>query len=299
MTSDSTGPAGPALSPSSISLDHAGAIVRDLAAGAARWEKLGFALSPLSRQRGKMPGRAEEGPWATANRCAIFKHGYLELIGVVDPAAFNPWTRFLDRFEGLHLLALRVPNADAAYAELHERTRTLNSPVQRERRLDVDGVERTMGFRNIFSIDEHYPEGRYIVLEHQTPEYLWQPRYQTHPNGALALETVFVCADDVPAQRNRLATLLAQPGSEGPDSVVHFSPSGGGSIQLHSSDLFEERYGWRAPTSPCFAGVRLRFASRAQAARIMEDNGVNVLRRGGEWYVAPVDTNGFVMRISE
>ena len=170
------------------SLDHLGTIVSDLAAGAARWERLGFQLSPLSRQRGRMPGRDEDGPWATANRCAIFRHGYLELIGIVDAAAFNPWTKFLARFEGLHLLALRVPDADAAYAELSGRTATLNAPVQRERKLDVDGVEATMRFRNIFSRDESYPEGRYIVLEHQTPEYLWQPRYQAHPNGALALE---------------------------------------------------------------------------------------------------------------
>lgn len=56
-----------------LSLDHAGVIVRDLAAGAARWEGLGFALSPVSRQRGRMPDRDEDGLWATANRCAIFK----------------------------------------------------------------------------------------------------------------------------------------------------------------------------------------------------------------------------------
>jgi len=83
-------------------LDHLGAIVRNLAEGAARWEKLGFALSPTSRQGGKMPDRNEEGPWATANRCAILQKGYLELIGVVDETAYNPWTKFLARFEGLH-----------------------------------------------------------------------------------------------------------------------------------------------------------------------------------------------------
>lgn len=217
-----------------LSLDHAGAIMRDLSAGSKRWERLGFALSPVSRQRGKMPGRDEDGAWATANRCAIFKQGYLELIGVVDDTCFNPWTRFLDRFEGLHLLALRVADADAAYAKLNKRadpsTVTLNPPVQRQRKLDVDGVERTMGFRNIFSKDEHYPEGRYIVLEHQTPEYLWQPRYLSHPNGALALESVFVCADNVPAQRARLTGIVENPAKEGTDGVLRFSPAGGGEI---------------------------------------------------------------------
>ena len=105
----------------------------------------------------------------------------------MDAAAYNPWTKFLSRFEGLHLLALRIPEADAAFAELSARTNTFNAPVSRSRNLDVDGEQKAMRFRNIFSRDEAYPEGRYIVLEHQTPEYLWQPRYQTHANGALAL----------------------------------------------------------------------------------------------------------------
>lgn len=296
--------ASPGQSPlDSLSLDHCGAIVRDLAAGAARWEKLGFALSPVSRQRGKMPGRDEESAWATANRCAIFQSGYLELIGVVDAGSFNPWSGFLDRFEGLHLLALRVPNADAAYAALVKRAaslnETLNPPVQRARKLDVDGVERTMGFRNIFSKDAHYPEGRYIVLEHQTPEYLWQPRYQTHPNGALALEAAMICAEDLRTQRERLGALFGEAGSEDQDGVVHFSPPGGGAIQLHAAADFRARYGWTPPALPAFAGVRVRFASRTEAARHIEHNAIAVQRQGADWFVAPAHANGFVLRISE
>lgn len=288
--------------PVQMSLDHAGAIVRDLALGAARWERLGFALSPLSRQRGKMPGRDEEGLWASANRCAIFRQGYLELIGLVDPACFNPWEKFLDRFEGLHLLALRVPDADAAHAAFAARgdslQATLNPPVQRARTLDVDGVERTMGFRNIFSKDEHYPEGRYIVIEHQTPEYLWQPRYQTHPNGALALQAVLVAAGDVPAQAARLQALLGTPGVAC-GGVTRFAPAGGGSIELHAAQGFEARHGWAPPALPGFCGVEVRFEDRAQAARCMEDNGVRVRRGTDGWFVAPAHTNGFILRICE
>jgi hypothetical protein len=284
--------------PHSSSLDHLGAIVRDLAAGAARWEKLGFALSPLSRQSGRMPGRDDEGPWATANRCAIFQQGYLELIGVVDPASFNPWTRFLGRFEGLHLLALRVPNADAAFAALSSRTDTLNAPVQRARKLDVNGKEELMRFRNIFSRDEAYPEGRYIILEHQTPEYLWQPRYQTHPNGAVALEAALVFAENVEEQSARLETLIGQPPVRGNDGVMRFSPAGGGSLEIHSSAGFASRFGWAPSAAPCFAGAAVRFAHRERAARRMEDNGIPVQKQGEDWFVLPEHTNGFILRLT-
>lgn len=285
-----------------LSLDHAGAIVRDLAAGATRWEKLGFALSPVSRQRGRMPGRDEEGLWASANRCAIFRQGYLELIGLVDATCFNPWEIFLDRYEGLHLLALRVPDADAAYAGFAQRSEflrsSLNPPVQRARKLDVDGVERTMGFRNIFSKDQHYPEGRYIVIEHQTPEYLWQPRYQIHPNGAIALQAVLLCADDVPAQGARLEALLGKPGTAS-GGVLSFAPTGGGSIELHAADGFEARYGWAPPALPGLCGVEIRFEDRSRAARHMEDNGVRVHRNADEWFVSPADANGFILRVCQ
>lgn len=285
--------------PSAISLDHVGAIVRDLAAGAALWERLGFMLSPVSRQRGRMPGRDEESAWATANRCAIFQQGYLELIGVVDAGAFNPWTQFLDRFEGLHLMALRVPSADAAWQSLSECTVPLNPPVQRARNLDVDGEQRTMRFRNIFSRDEGCPEGRYIVIEHQTPEYLWQPKYLQHPNGALAFEAALACADDPDALAGRLAALSGTAPTNTVEGALRISPPGGGRIDVHSTASFAARYGWRPAAEPCFAGAEVRFADRTRAARLMEDNGVPVRRNGDEWFVAAGDANGFILKLTQ
>jgi hypothetical protein len=260
-----------------LTLDHVGAIVRDLSAGAERWERLGFTLSPVSRQRGTVPGEYGMQPWASANRCAIFEQGYLELIGIVDERAHNPWSRFLDRFEGLHLLALRCANADEAYAALPDPA-FLAPPVQRERRLLVDGVERTMRFRNIFSRDAQCPEGRYIVIEHQTPDYLWQPSLTVHANGARALLDATVVADDA-AVAARLASL-------------------GGAPRLCSSAEFADAWGW-APKAPAFAAVTVSFAKLDAAARMMETRGVKLCEgRSGLW-VAPADANGFVLRMVE
>ena len=137
-----------------------------------------FSLTPVSRQRGAVPGREGFHPWATANRCVILRDTYLELIGVVDPAAFNPWAKFIAKNEGLHILALRCATRRLHTRFCPTRTDALLPPVPRERVLDVDGEPRTMRFRNIFSRDDVWPEARYLVIEHQTPEFLWQPRYQ-------------------------------------------------------------------------------------------------------------------------
>ncbi|MEO7402116.1 MAG: VOC family protein [Burkholderiales bacterium] len=281
----------------SAQLDHVGAMVRNLATGVARWEALGFTLTPESRQRGKLPDRDDEGPWATANRCAVFRQGYLELIGIVDKTAFNPWTRFMDRFEGIHLVALRVSNADAAYAELAARVAKVHPTVQRERKVMIDGIEASMRFRNVFSRDEAYPEGRYIVIEHQTPELLWQPAYTTHPNGAVALESTVVVAKDVAGQCGRLRTLLGGAVADVVGDGKVFSAAGGGAIEVMTPETFTERYGEAPSAEPAYAAVTIRFAERSRAVMHMLKQGVTVNRRGGRTFLDAATTGGFVMEL--
>lgn len=259
-----------------LTLDHAGALVRDLAAGAARWERLGFTLSPQSRQRGAVPGAAGMQPWASANRCAIFRRGYLELIGLVDPGAHNPWARFLSRFEGLHLLALRCENADAAYADLSAQADFLQPPVQRERPVQIDGAQHTMRFRNIFSDDARCPEGRYIVIEHQTPDLLWQPSLMAHPNGACSLREVLVVAQD--------------------DGVAGRLRALGSLAQSLTAEEFARRFAVQAH-APSFAAVTVSFADVDAAARMMETRGVALRRSRDDLWVPPEESNGFVLRM--
>ena len=259
-----------------LTLDHVGAVARDLDAAARRWQRLGFTLAPQSRQRGAVPGRPGMQPWATANRCAIFERGYLELIGTVDHAAFNPWTRFVDRFEGLHLVALRCANADATYDRLREAAPFLDPPVARERKLTYRGDERTMRFRNIFSRDPECPEARYIVIEHQSPELLWQPELMRHENGALGLEEAWIVADDSAVTR-RAAAL---------DDVV----------KTAGAQAFAERFGW-TPPAPCLAAITVSFADLAHATRLIEQHGIALARRGDDIWVRPQDCNGFLMRM--
>jgi hypothetical protein len=259
-----------------LTLDHVGALAHDLATAAQRWERLGFTLSPVSRQRGAVPGEEGVHPWATANRCAVFRRGYLELIGVVDAGGFNPWQRFLERFEGLHLLALRCADAGEAYEALKDRAPFLAPPVERERKLTYRGEERTMRFRNVFSRDDACPEARYIVIEHQTPELLWQPELMRHENGAAGLVGATLVTDD-PAVRKRSEAL-------------------GGIVDIEHPDDFVHRHGWR-PQAPALAGITVAFDDVEAAVRTMQARGVDVRRHAGETWLPPVETNGFVMRL--
>jgi hypothetical protein len=279
-----------------LDLDHTGCIVNVLATGAAQWERLGFSLTPESRQRGAVPGREGFDPWATANRCVILRKTYLELIGVVDPAAFNPWARFIAKNEGLHILALRCRDAESAHAILSTRTDALLPPVPRERILDVDGEPRAMRFRNIFSRDEVWTEARYLVIEHQTPEFLWQPRYQRHENGACDLVAVTFVADDPPVLVPRLDALGADVIAQD-DAFISAKLPGHGAIHILRSDFFSGLYGY-APHAGMQA-ITVSFHDLGHALDLLESRGVVTgTSRYGQW-IGPHDTNGFVMHLVE
>lgn len=277
-----------------LNLDHVGCIVNAFAAGAAQWARLGFQLTPVSPQRGTVPGREGFHPWATANRCVILRDTYLELIGVVDPAAFNPWARFSAKNEGLHILALRCRDAASAHATLSARTDALLPPVERERVLDVDGEQRTMRFRNIFSRDELWPEARYLVIEHQTPDFLWQPRYQGHENGACELVAVTFVADDPSTLMPRLGALGAAIVSID-DAAIRAQLPGSGSINIMSGTRFTETYGY-APRS-LLQAITVSFSDLERTLALLKSRGVAVTAsREGQW-IAPCDANGFVMHL--
>jgi hypothetical protein len=253
----------------SLRLDHIGCMLRDLATGAARWERLGFRLTPVSPQMGLVTSGEAMQPWATANRCAMFRTGYLELIGLHRPELFNPWARFMARFEGAHICALRCDEADAAYAMLAARSDGFAPPVQRQR--------EALRFRNIFSRDTHFPEARFIVIEHQTPEEMWRADMLDHPNGATGLVAAIFCAEDVAATRKRLEVF-------GNNRLT----------VLDSAGLSARFPGVVPPPRPCIAGVTIAFDDPASAIQLMRSNGVTV--QDDRWIV-PADANGMVIEI--
>ena len=228
------------MKPINVQLDHAGYIVRGLEQQAARWSRLGFTLSPMSPQMG-LNANGEFEPWATANRCAVFETGYLELIGLHRPQEFNPWASRLADFEGAHIIAFRTANADATHTELARRSDDFQAPVQRRRDAPffVDGKwgTREMGFRNIFSVDARVPEARYIIIEHQTPEVLWQPCLEQHDNGAIALVSVSFSADNLEGVEGRLGLL-----SERATNSSRYDCANGGYVELLAPTQWQQRF---------------------------------------------------------
>lgn len=204
------------MSATALALDHVGVCNRDLAPMAAAYEALGFTLTPIAQQSGR---RTPEGPlerFATGNRCAFLRHGYIELLAILEPGLFdNRIGEFLARYEGLHILALAMDDAEANLARLRRGGIAIPGIAPLERPVEGPDGPRARFSRLPFP---DAPEGRIQLVQHHTPELVWQERWMTHANAAEALEEV-VLASAAPAESaarlSRLAGLPLQPDPAG------------------------------------------------------------------------------------
>lgn len=259
-------------------LDHLGWIGPDLADAAKAWGRLGFSLTRVSPQMGFTGPDGALEPWASANRCAVFETGYLELIGIVDPSLHNPWMAYLDRGAGPHIAAFRVAEADTAYPALADRVDGFDPPVQRRRMAPIglgeDGGEIEMRFRNIFSQDSAWPQGRFIVIEHQTPEALWRPEFTMHANGAQALVEAAFTAPEPESTVRRLERLLDRVAVE-TEGGWRLVATGGGVLTVATPDAFKARFpDADPPDRPAIAGAVVRTTSLDRASAAARKGGV-------------------------
>ena len=141
-----------------------------------------------------------------------------------------------------------------------------------------------------------WPEARYLVIEHQTPEYLWQPRYQHHPNGACDLVAVTFVADHPAMLIPRLAALGAIIVGQDHASISAKFP-GRGSVNVISSALFAEMYGYAAHSG--LQAITLSFHDLGQALELFKNRGIAVTSSRDRQWIAPRDANGFVMHLIE
>lgn len=198
-----------------VALDHVGVAGRDLGPLAAAYERLGFMLSPVARQSGRRTPDAPVELFGSGNRCAFLRHGYIELIAVLDPARFaNGLDGFLARYAGLHILALAIEDEQANLDRLRRAGVPIAGIAALERPVEPGGpIAR---FARLPLPDA--PEGRLQLIRHLTPELVWQPRWMDHPNRAVALEALVLVAAspaETAARLSRLAGLPLQPDPAG------------------------------------------------------------------------------------
>lgn len=276
------------------SLDHVAVMVTDLIAAGASYERLGFRLTPLSQHSGALSAGGKVEKWGVANRCIMLRRGYLELMGVVDPALYdNRVPDFLARYQGIHILAFGCEDAVATANALAAAGFGATGVHALSRTLDTPEGERLAKFNLVRLPPEETPEGRVLAIEHVTPEYLWQERYLDHPNGAMALTELVVCVDDVNEAARRYARYFGIPITR--NGIAAECGLLVGKFLLIDSDGLRNSYGIDPPTLPFAASFTIAVADLRKTQDLLETNGVAVTRSPGRLRVARSDAHGAIV----
>jgi len=186
------------VAPLSPVLDHVVIDVRDRVDEAMRcFSAFGFLLTPRGHHT-----------LGSVNHLAMFAADYLELLGFGDGGT----TRVeIARFPaGLNGLVFKTTDAD----QVHRHAEAAGLPVlpvqafsrpvtlyanrlnRVGRSWEVIPQVRDARFRTTRLDPTKVTMGRVYFCEHLTPELVWRPEWQTHPNGACAITRVVVATAD-------------------------------------------------------------------------------------------------------
>lgn len=166
-------------------IDHVVVDVRDrIAEGAARFRALGFSLSPMGRHS-----------LGSANHLAMFGPDYLELLGTDVPGgALRP---DLKPFPiGLNGLVFRGQDAEALQAQQQAAGVPAQPVVAFHRPVELPDATQDARFKVVRLDRAAAFDGRVYWCEHLTPELVWRPEWQDHPNGALSVARILIASRD-------------------------------------------------------------------------------------------------------
>jgi catechol 2,3-dioxygenase-like lactoylglutathione lyase family enzyme len=268
------------------SLDHIGIAVPDLAAAAETYRRLGFQLTPLQQQAGPLEPGGPVVRWGSANHCAMLEQGYLELIGVVDPALYgNQLGRFLARYRGIHIMALGIADAEAAVERLRQAGLVVAGVRPMQRPVATPEGTSEVRFKRVPLADA--PEGRIQLIEHLTPELMWQPHLLAHPNRVVALTETVLCVADIAETAERFRRLAGiAPLRHGKARIFAFAA--GRLVLCDPASLGDIMTDVAPPTLPWFAGFSVATDDGNAAVRqILRRNRIEFAEHDGGDLVVP------------
>jgi Glyoxalase-like domain len=285
-----------------LTLDHIAHFVPDIDAASRALERLGFTLTPFSLQQHRIEPGAPLTPAGSGNRCVMLRWGYLEFL---TPTANTPVAErmraAMDRYVGQHLICFGTSESERIYRHLASSGFEPQPPVALQRQIGTDSGEDTARFTVQRVPPEAMPEGRVQVVEHHTPELLWQRRWLDHPNRAAGLIASIVCVEHPAEAASRFARFAGSDLRwEGRIAVVE-GPARGAVVIVDPATL-EDHLGVAPPTLPWIAGVELLSDDLADTRAHLEASGFDIIEPKGHEAIAvagPPELGGIFIFVSK
>ena len=199
--------------------------------------RAGFAPTPASIQVNPDPKGGAPQLTGTGNVTAMLPRGYIEILfKTADTTLGREFDTAMARYAGVQLAAFVVADAAGAHRRLAENGFRVRPLVELQRPVDTGAGPGTAAFTVARVEPAEMPEGRIQILTHHTEHTVWQPRWLTHPNGALGLASITIVVADVSDAAGRFARFCGR--------ATKPSPSGQsialdrGRVELVGADAF-------------------------------------------------------------
>ncbi len=269
-----------------IFLDHVAHFVADPESAIRALAGAGFAPTPISVQVNPDPAGGPPQPTGTGNVTCMLGRGYLEvLFRTADTPLGREFDAAMTRYRGVHLAAFAVADARAMHARLAQSGFHMQPLVAMQRPVETEAGEDIAAFSVVRVVPGEMPEGRIQALTHLTERTVWQPRWLTHPNGAIGLLDVVIAETDVEEAAGRFQRFL--------DRDAHASPFGPafhldrGRVQLVAAATLARLFpGFAIPDLPFMAAYAIAVRSLEQAAACLHAGHVAFERQAGH-VIAP------------
>lgn len=239
-----------------ITVDHIAHFVPGPDAASAALTDLGFALTPFSEQSHRPEANGPLIPAGTGNRCVMLQQGYLEFLTPLhDTPNAQQLRTAIARYTGVHLIAFGTNAPDEDYARLDREGFTPLAPLPLQREAQTPDGTATARFTVVRVPPPVMAEGRIQYCQHHTPDVVWQPRWLTHANHAVALAGVLLCVANAAAAAQRYARFTGLP-VQRVDQAWRLD-TGRGYVLIADAEPLQRMLGVTAPALPWIAGYVL------------------------------------------
>jgi hypothetical protein len=255
-----------------VFLDHVAHFVPALAPAAAALAGCGFRLTPYAAQQNRVDGDMVSA--GTANRCAMLRRGYIEILAAIgDTALARQLEERLRRHVGLHLAAFSGADAAAEHRRLAAAGFAIQPLVDMRRPAATATGSEEARFTIARIAPGPMPEGRVQFLTHHTPALVWPEPYLDHPNSAQALTGLWVAATDIDEAALRFARFTDRPAARAGETAS--IPLDRGVLHFASPAFLESAFGiLPGPPPPYLAAYEVGVAGLDRLRRALDAGGI-------------------------
>jgi len=270
-------------------IDHTLVGVRDLEAARVTWETLGFTVTPRGRHIG----------WGTGNYCIMLEQGYVELLGVVDPAEFlNNLDAFLEKREGLMSLAFGTDDPERCRAALQRAGIHADGPKDLKRKLELPEGDVLPEFSLLYLGRDVTPDLTAFICHHRTPELIRRPEWLRHANRSRRLVSVTVVSEDPVRTAIGYLPLFGPDRIQVSDAMTTVN-TGAGAIRFVTPKNLRVLYEALLPLpehpAPWIAAMKFEVADKARCRDFLRDRNLPVEKTGKGCLVPPEVANGCIV----